>query len=214
MAVKYNQDETLTELEKHGLNTSCFNVDEFILMHLPAEAWGPYITLLLLDRGCEENQIFHRLPAWHTKEGRSAANMDTSLRTTSVQESMETIRLQSMVIGERETLLIIHLKRLTAEHPLRKDIDRYLPGASSNLICMSVISGTIKIMEVLIRYGAGLETEGCIEGTSLMAACCAGSLSVVKFLICRGAQEVYASQGKLKSALDSVKHLPRFVTGY
>ncbi|XDG08303.1 hypothetical protein ABKA04_007918 [Annulohypoxylon sp. FPYF3050] len=57
-------------------------------------------------------------------------------------------------------------------------------------------------MENLLILGADLEFEGCPDGTALMAACYAGILESVVFLVRRGAALSYDGRNGFRTALD------------
>ncbi len=86
----------------------------------------------------------------------------------------------------------------------------------SNVLLMSplyrtAVRGAVKVMGLLIREGARLEVEGGNEGTPLMAACAAGRLRAVKYLIRAGAKMSYTKDGKFFTAIRAARHFPPIV---
>ncbi|KAL9072683.1 MAG: hypothetical protein Q9161_003391 [Pseudevernia consocians] len=63
-------------------------------------------------------------------------------------------------------------------------------------------------IQILLDAGADIEHEGGDHGTPLMGACAAGRLSVVKFLVMKGANICYWKDGEVYSAFQMAKHFP------
>lgn len=72
----------------------------------------------------------------------------------------------------------------------------------------AIIGSLIETIELLLDSGAELELEGSDHGTPLMAACAAGRLAAVKFLIARGARTSYSKDGKFHSAFSAARFQP------
>ncbi|KAI0383992.1 ankyrin [Hypomontagnella monticulosa] len=72
-------------------------------------------------------------------------------------------------------------------------------------LCRFASLGALVAVENLITLGADIEFEGCPEGTALMAACSAGRLESVIFLVRRGAALSYFGRDGFRTAVDRSK---------
>jgi ankyrin repeat protein len=84
-------------------------------------------------------------------------------------------------------------------------------GGSPTPLYAMAISGAAQVVELLHRSGAMLNLEGGMEGTPLMAACKAGRLEVVKYLVCNGAVLSYIKYSAVVSALKKAASYPLIV---
>jgi ankyrin repeat protein len=92
-------------------------------------------------------------------------------------------------------------------------VDLHPDGAISPL-CLAARYGRVKAVQSLLSAGAGVDFEGCEEGTALMAACAMGHLETVQVLVQQGASVAYVSDkggGVTRSALAVARPFPRIV---
>ncbi|OTA68784.1 ankyrin [Hypoxylon sp. EC38] len=87
------------------------------------------------------------------------------------------------------------------------------PNGCWSPLCISASRGVLTMMENLLILGANMEFEGCPEGTALMAACHAGRLESVIFLVRRGASLKYHGPNGFRTAFDkkTPKHILRWL---
>lgn len=121
----------------------------------------------------------------------------------------------------------IHLGDLMQEAKptlLRKLLKRTLPvGAGFSaaeqaqvLGCVSAlhyaaVADRTEMLEVLLEFGADVETEDPVEGTPLMIACATGRFAAVEFLVRRGARAAYESGGVSWSGVRAAEKYPEVV---
>jgi ankyrin repeat protein len=73
----------------------------------------------------------------------------------------------------------------------------------------AAVHGAVMVLGLLIRRGADLEIEGGEQGTPLMAACAAGRLTAVKYLVRAGSKLRYTTMdGKFVTAVRAARHFP------
>ncbi|KAH8588946.1 ankyrin repeat-containing domain protein [Bisporella sp. PMI_857] len=78
-------------------------------------------------------------------------------------------------------------------------------------LLQAVRGGCLKILDLLIRYGADLNHEGGQNGPALHAACRWGRFPVVKYLVRAGAKQSIHKDGKLFAVIDEAKEYPEIV---
>ncbi|GME39292.1 uncharacterized protein K452DRAFT_357690 [Neofusicoccum parvum] len=83
-------------------------------------------------------------------------------------------------------------------------------GCISALHCAAVANKT-KMLDVLLEFGADVETEDPVEGTPLMIACATGRFAAVEFLVRRGARAAYESEGVSWSSVKAAEKYPEVV---
>ncbi|GME48106.1 uncharacterized protein K452DRAFT_357690 [Neofusicoccum parvum] len=83
-------------------------------------------------------------------------------------------------------------------------------GCISALHCAAVANKT-KMLDVLLEFGADVETEDPVEGTPLMIACATGQFAAVEFLVRRGARAAYESGGVSWSGVRAAEKYPEVV---
>ena len=74
---------------------------------------------------------------------------------------------------------------------------------------LSVASGRLDSIKVLLDAGAMLNLEGGMEGTPLMGACRAGRLDVVRYLVRNGAILSYTKHGVHMNAFHKASTYPK-----
>ncbi|KAI0132969.1 ankyrin repeat-containing domain protein [Xylariales sp. AK1849] len=85
---------------------------------------------------------------------------------------------------ENQGILPRFLRRVPEEY-LSPLINVYPPNYVSPL-CNAARRDNVAALKLLLRYGAQIEFEGCDDGTALMAACRAGHLDAVAYLVRAG----------------------------
>lgn len=79
------------------------------------------------------------------------------------------------------------------------------PTGTWTPLCKAASNGFFLVMENLLRLGAKIDFEGCPQGSALMAACHAGRIDAVKFLVRKGAKIYYEGPTFSRSAITAAK---------
>lgn len=117
------------------------------------------------------------------------------------QRNVLNIAIASLSLAEFRMLLRRIPKR--SRVPLLGHRDRF-----GSPLYTAVIGSLIERIELLLDSGAELELEASDHATPLIAACAAGRLDPVKFLIARGARTSYYKDGQFHSAFSAAKYQP------
>ncbi|KAI0160499.1 ankyrin repeat-containing domain protein [Xylariaceae sp. FL1272] len=77
------------------------------------------------------------------------------------------------------------------------------PTGIRSPLCLAAYVGNTFAMKNILDLGASIDFEGCASGSALMAACEAGRLEHVKFLVRHQAKLTYWSKGGFRSAFEA-----------
>jgi Ankyrin repeats (3 copies) len=117
------------------------------------------------------------------------------------------LNLQAFTDGAISTLRLF-LARIPKEIVAR---DINFSGKIVSPLYQAAVQGAIMVLDLLICRGPELEIEGGEEGTPLMAACAAGRLPAIKYLIRAGAKLFYTKDGNFLTAVHAARYFPSVV---
>lgn len=181
-------------------------------LHLAAEEGGDPRVFAYL--------AFHGVPV--KKDLFGYTSLDTALR----EDVFRSLVFSSgMVYADRENLG--HILSYAADRNDSAFIKRFcrsLPPSEVRLfanratwlwgtpLCQAAGVGSVDCSNLLMKFGAEVDLEGCAEGTPLMLACACGRLDMVKFLVRNGAKIEYTNdKGDYRNAMVAAKSHPHIV---
>ncbi|KAK8186765.1 ankyrin repeat-containing domain protein [Phyllosticta citribraziliensis] len=82
------------------------------------------------------------------------------------------------------------------------------PQQKISRLCQASLGKCIDDIDLLLKYGTDIDEEGCPDGSALMAACSAGRIDSVQFLVRRGAKLTYPNGLRFRSALTAAEGHP------
>ncbi|KAF2143360.1 uncharacterized protein K452DRAFT_357690 [Aplosporella prunicola CBS 121167] len=213
LAVENGHLEILQELQIYAPQLNCVDQLGRNLVHYACKAEDAEILAYILTMGIQHTKnVFGVFPLCYVFN-----DIDVTAKLCLLLNNSETmadanhvdsIGVQLLIKNHRNSVLKKVLKKLPEYCGARKTINTQIGNAVANPLCQAASVGDVKVMELLIDAGADIEAEGCDEGTPLMAACNSGRLSVVEFLIRRGAKEAYCKDGVVYDCIGTAKHFP------
>jgi ankyrin repeat protein len=86
-----------------------------------------------------------------------------------------------------------------------------MPEKQITSLYFAALDGGCQSVDLIVEYGAAINMEGGPEGTPLMAACIAGHLPIVKYLVQRGALLAYWNGTNQVSAFAKAQRHPKIL---
>ena len=215
LAASRGQIAILERLRRHRADLSTCAINGRSALDRAAEA-GPEVFSYLLTLGCnpysrDNNGVTPLLHACNRSNiypalGALICNSDLDFAHCSSRFG-GALNFQAFADGTISTLRLF-LARVPKEIVAR---DINFSGEFVSPLYRAAVQGALMVLGLLIRRGADLEVEGGGEGTPLMAACAAGRLPAVKYLVRAGAKMFYTKDGKSVTAVRAARHFPLVV---
>ncbi|KAH8680575.1 ankyrin repeat-containing domain protein [Xylariales sp. PMI_506] len=184
-------------IEKGGADYTILDSDRMSLLNIAGDSSkSPAIFQYLLARGLDPY-----LPDNFGYFPLHDACLDSNFTTYIVNSGLDFYRgcaqdvfkgLLSMALETRDALRLL-VRRIPAE--LLPALVNVWPPRYVSPLCNAARRGDLRSVEILLAHGADLEFEGCDAGTALMAACMAGHVHIVKYLVRAGAKVCYQRGG-------------------
>lgn len=209
-AVYEGQMEVLVQLENHGVDITQPTRTDQNLLNLALQSSSAPMLAYLLQKSCPSTKdIFGNLPLaglWRSNIQTRCLALNSTMATTGDSDHIERLGADQLIEDGQTSLLKKLFKRLSHQSRCRANISSQSDPAKMTPLCKGAVAGQVGAMALLIDFGAHIEVESWGRGTPLMAACAAGRLCAVEFLVRHGARETYVNNERSFSALEEAKH--------
>lgn len=212
LAVLGGQVEALIQLENHGVDITQPTRTGYSLLHLALESSSAPMVAYLLQKGCRSTKDtignFPIALIWRSSIQTKCLALNSAMATAEDADHIDQLGACELILDGRTTLLKKLLKRLSYQSRCRANISLQSYHNPGTPLCIAVVAGKVGTMALLVEFGADIEVKSWERGTPLMAACAAGCLCAVEFLVRQGARETYVNSERSYSALEEAKHFP------
>lgn len=201
-AAMNGQFETFLKLERHGADMCITGNDARNILLSAAFSCERKLFTYLFAKGFER---------WWPKNpttGHPTSLAASVMFAIATSDHLEDLGYHTLLTRAKLSMLKQLLRGLPRDCKAMKNIDSRPLGVKPSPLCRAAVAEHMEAMILLIAAGADVIAEGCDDGTALMAACEAGRLSAIKFLIHRGAKVSYSTDERVVSALAVAKHFP------
>ena len=203
--------EAMLELEKFCPDFSVYNLYGESYISLALRSYRPQKVAFFLDKDIQASTTSTLdstcLDSFWLR-CKSAALVLNSLLAITKAEQLESLGISKLLHRRKVSLLVKVLKRLPPGHRALVNINSRGTIDPRTPLYLATISGRIKSIEALIRAGAVVDLESCIEDNPLIAACQAGRLAAVKFLVRYASMQASTDFMGTHDVISASKHFP------
>lgn len=212
-AVLGGHKEALILLENYGDDITQTVRSDCSLLELALKSSSPSMLAYLLEKSCPSTKNttgdFPIAMLWGSQIQTISLALNSTMSMVEDADHIDQLGAYQLISSGRASLLKKLLKRLSHKGQRRVRISSQADHSKGTPLYAAVIAGSVDIMALLIDFGADIEVESWERGSPLMAACAAGRLCAVEYLVRNGARETYTNHERSFSALEEARQFPQ-----